>query len=464
MSTTSNRRIASIDILRGITLFMMILCANIGWHSDLPGWMFHCQTPPPTYAFNPDNVGITWVDLVFPIFLFTMGAAFPFALRKKMENGTSTFTLTAGLFRRWFTLSIFAIVLGNAYELSGATVAEWIKNIFRLIIWGVMFMSLVRLDNKPWGKHINNIGLILMIALAVVKVDYFGVPLNRWAADIIIMILANVAFWGGLIWMLTKDSIRLRWLFIAFVAVLKGLSSYTPDVLSWIPDFSAIGWFFRWEYLQYLVIALIGSVIGDMLLNHSRSGHKIEIESRHIIAGFIAIMAVLVQLWGLYVRAVLADLIISAVLGAGFIALTFRQRNIMTDVGYIGFALLLIGIAFDPVDGGIAKDYCNLSYLFTTSGISALMASFLLMIEYRWGAKSLFNGYGLSSCGQNPMLAYTVTTFFISPILALVGFGGWINSICVGSPFWGIVRGIVYTLLMVIVTSFFTKKKLFWRS
>lgn len=464
MSTVVNKRIVSIDILRGITIFMMILCANIGWHSNLPGWMYHCQTPPPTYAFDPTNVGITWVDLVFPIFLFTMGAAFPFALRKKMENGISKFTLTAGLFRRWFTLSIFAIVLGNAYELAGVNISEWIKGLFSLIIWGVMFMSLVRLDNKPWGKHINNIGLILMIALAVIKVDYFGVPLNRWAADIIIMILANVAFWGGLIWMLTKDSLRLRWLFIAFIAALKGLSSYTPEVLAWVPSFAAISWLFNWGYLQYLIIALIGSVIGDMLLNNSRSGHKAEIKGKHIIAGCIAIVAVVVQLWGLYVRAILADFIISAVLGAGFITLTFKQRNTMTNVGYIGFALMLTGIAFDPIDGGIAKDHCNLSYLFTTSGISALMTSFLLMIEYRWGAKNLFGGYGLSSCGQNPMLAYTVTSFFISPLLALCGFGGWINAICVGSPFWGIVRGIVYTLLMVIVTSFFTKNKLFWRS
>ena len=77
--TLGNKRIASIDILRGITIAGMVLCANIGYYSDLPAWMFHAQTPPPTYAFNPDVPGITWVDLVFPFFLFAMGAAFPFA-------------------------------------------------------------------------------------------------------------------------------------------------------------------------------------------------------------------------------------------------------------------------------------------------------------------------------------------------------------------------------------------------
>ena len=90
MSLT-NKRIASIDIVRGITIAGMVLCANIGYYSDLPAWMFHAQTPPPTYAFNPDVPGITWVDLVFPFFIFAMGAAFPFAMRKRMEREKAGF-------------------------------------------------------------------------------------------------------------------------------------------------------------------------------------------------------------------------------------------------------------------------------------------------------------------------------------------------------------------------------------
>ena len=62
-------RIYSIDALRGITIIMMILCASIGYASDLPAWMFHCQVPPPDYVFKPEVRGITWVDLVFPFFI-----------------------------------------------------------------------------------------------------------------------------------------------------------------------------------------------------------------------------------------------------------------------------------------------------------------------------------------------------------------------------------------------------------
>ena len=460
MATNANKRIITIDILRGITIFAMILCANIGYYSNLPAWMFHAQTPPPTYAFNPDLPGITWVDLVFPFFLFTMGAAFPLAMRKKIEKGVSKWEITGNLFRRWLSLTIFAIFLGNAYQIGGSARPDIIKGIFSVALWGVMFMALVRLPDEKKGRLVNNAGLLLTIAMAVISVDYLGLSLSRWNSDIIIMILANVAIFGGLIWMFTSNNIRLRWLILFFIAGLKAISSYTPEALSWVPSFSCIGWFFNWSFLQYLVIAIAGSIVGDKLLDASRAEKKTEIDKWHITASIIALTAMIIQLWGLFTRHILADFIISAALGCTFVAMTYKLRNIVSWLGYFGFAFMLIGIIFDPIDGGITKDYCNLSYMLTTTGMTALTGAFVLALELKWHIK----GRGLSGCGQNPMLAYTVTNFFTGPIIAMCGIGAWLNTICVGSPFWGVVRGLVYTLLMVAVTCFFTKKKLFWRS
>lgn len=460
MATTPSKRIITIDILRGITIFAMILCANIGYYSDLPAWMFHGQTPPPTYAFNPDVPGITWVDLVFPFFLFTMGAAFPLAMRKRLESGVSRWEVTGSLFRRWLTLTIFAIVLGNAYQIGASPRQEFVKGIFSLALWGVMFMSLVRLKDDRKCRLVNNAGMFLLIVMAVIGTDYMGLKLSRWSSDIIIMILANIAIFGGLIWMFTKDNLRLRWLILLFIIAIKALSSYTPEVLAWVPSMGSIGWFFSWGFLQYLVIAVAGSIVGDKLLDHSRSGEAVRIDTYHITAGVIALVAMLVQLWGLFTRHILADFVISAVLGIAFVALTWKRRNIMTWLGYFGFAFMLVGIIFDPIDGGITKDHCNLSYMITTTGMTALTGAFVLALELKWQIK----GRGLSGSGQNPMLAYTVTNFLTGPILTMCGITAWLDAISVGSPFWGVVRGLVFTLLMVAVTCFFTKKKLFWRS
>ena len=459
MAPAATKRIITIDILRGITIFAMILCANI-YFPNLPAWMFHGQTPPPDFGFDPSVKGITWVDLVFPFFLFTMGAAFPLAMRKRLESGTSRWAVAGSLVKRWLILTAFAILLGNAYSIGASPRPDVVKGLFSIVLWGGLFMALVRVKDEKKGAIINLCGLVMLIAMAVLAKTYMGLTLTHWSSDVIIMILANVALAGGLLWMFTKDSLRLRWLVLVFIIALKALSSYAPQALDWVPAMGKIGWFFSWGYMQYLVIALAGSIVGDKLLSHSKSGEKAEIDRWHLTAGCIALAAMLLQLWGLFTRQVLADFIISAVLGAAFVALTWKRRNIMTWLGYFGFGFMLVGIMFDPIDGGITKDYCNLAYMLTTTGMTALTGAFVLALELKWSIK----GRGLSGCGQNPMLAYTVTNFITTPILALLGIGPWLAAQGFASPTWAIINGLTYTLIMVAITCFFTKKKLFWRS
>ena len=466
--TLGNKRIASIDILRGITIAGMVLCANIGYYSDLPAWMFHAQTPPPTYAFNPDVPGITWVDLVFPFFLFAMGAAFPFALRKRMERGESRLSLAGGLVKRWLILTIFALVLGNAYAVGGASRPTWQMQVFNIVLWAALFLALVRVNVSKavegWKKHIgtavNVAGVAMLAALAAVYTGWFGLTLSKGASDIIIMILAVMTIWGGAIWMLTKDSIRLRWLVILLIAAFKALDSYVPAALDFVPSCAAVSWFFSWDWLQYLLIVLPGSIVGDMIMTHSRSGEPLNVDRKGVVAGVLAFVAVLVQLWGLFTRNVLADFCISFVLAVSFVILTWKNRNVYSRVAWTGFALMLAGIALDPVDGGITKDYCNLSYVFTTGGMAALVTAVLLMLEMRFGIKCGF----VAGVGQNPMLAYTVTSFLIGPVLSMTGVLPFIYSLAAGSQFWGVMQGFLITFAMMAVTYAFTKLKLFWRS
>ena len=459
MAPTATKRIIAIDILRGLTIFAMILCANI-YFPNLPAWMFHGQTPPPDFAFDPGVKGITWVDLVFPFFLFTMGAAFPLAMRKRLESGTSRWSVAGSLVKRWVILTAFAILLGNAYMIGASTRPDIVKGLFSVALWGALFLALVRVKDPKKGLIINLSGLTMIIAMTVLAKTYMGLTLNLWNSDVIIMILANIALVGGLLWMFTKDSLRLRWLVLVFIIALKALSSYAPQALDWVPAMSKIGWFFNWGYLQYLVIALAGSIVGDKLLDHARSGQAANIDKWHIAAGIIALAAMIVQLWGLFTRQVPADFIISAVLAVAFVALTWKRRNIMTWLGYFGFAFMLVGIIFDPIDGGITKDYCNLSYMLTTTGMTALTGAFVLALELKWNIK----GRGFSGCGQNPMLAYTVTTFLISPVLAMCGIGPWLFKLGYASAAGAMFCGLTYTLLMVAVTCLFSKLKLFWRS
>jgi predicted acyltransferase len=65
------QRLESLDALRGFAILTMVLSGSIAFGGVLPGWMYHAQVPPPKHVFDPTHPGITWVDLVFPFFLFS---------------------------------------------------------------------------------------------------------------------------------------------------------------------------------------------------------------------------------------------------------------------------------------------------------------------------------------------------------------------------------------------------------
>ncbi|MEI3583140.1 MAG: DUF5009 domain-containing protein [Alistipes shahii] len=82
-----NNRAYAVDILQGLAIVGMVLSGYIAWNPDLPAWLFHAQLPPPSFVFDASVAEITWVDLVFPFFLFSMGAAFPLSLGRRLNRG-----------------------------------------------------------------------------------------------------------------------------------------------------------------------------------------------------------------------------------------------------------------------------------------------------------------------------------------------------------------------------------------
>ena len=131
------------------------------------------------------------------------------------------------------------------------------------------------------------------------KVKFLGIGLSVHKNDIIMMILANVALFGALIWIITRNNLYLRWLAFAIVFILKALDSYLPQGMDFVPGNPGCGWFFNWEWLQYLLIAIPASVVGDLLLREASQVENPKSDNKDAAARCIAITATIVQLWGL---------------------------------------------------------------------------------------------------------------------------------------------------------------------
>ncbi|MBI4473935.1 MAG: DUF5009 domain-containing protein, partial [Acidobacteria bacterium] len=89
MQATPSERLASLDVFRGITIAFMILVNNPGSWSYIYGPLKHA-----------DWHGWTMTDLVFPFFLFIVGASMTLSFAKRQAAGTGTTTLFVQVLRR----------------------------------------------------------------------------------------------------------------------------------------------------------------------------------------------------------------------------------------------------------------------------------------------------------------------------------------------------------------------------
>ena len=95
------RRVLSLDALRGLTIAFMIMVNNNG--SDHAWW----------FMKHADWNGLTPTDLVFPTFLFVVGASIVFAVEARIAKGVTRAQLTVQTVRRAAILFALGLVVNG---------------------------------------------------------------------------------------------------------------------------------------------------------------------------------------------------------------------------------------------------------------------------------------------------------------------------------------------------------------
>jgi predicted acyltransferase len=126
-----------------------------------------------------------------------------------------------------------------------------------------------------------------------------------------------------------------------------------------------------------------------------------------------------------------------------------------------GLFLLFLGLFFESYDGGIKKDPSTYSYYFVCTGMAFLVLVSLMLIEAAGYLKFLISF--LAKVGQNPMIAYTAGNLFLLPFLRITNLEIVLNQLN-QTVFGGLMRGLVFTMAVALITLFFTKKRIFWKT
>lgn len=451
-------RILSLDALRGIAILLMVLSGVIPY-GTLPSWMYHAQKPPPDHIFNPELAGFTWVDFVFPLFLFALGAAIPIAL-----NNVQTFRqILRKTLKRGFFLGSFAIFLQHVrpHTLNPQPDARtWLLALTGFVLLFLMYSRLPEFLNRKVSAILKYGGWTLAIGFMFF---YSGLAQNSFSiyrSDIILVVLTNSAVFGMFIWYLTKHKLMLRF-FVLLILLGLRLSSGEDNWLAAFYNYSPFPWIFKWYYLQYLFIVIPGTVAGEIILNSAepdilgKAGNNQNRKFLLIYFLFLIIgMHFLLQLR-------LVAFSFPLVLVSLYLA---RQKELLQSERQLliwGSLILFAGLVFEPFEGGIKKDPSTLGYYFISAGLAFYLLVALHMVIDTFQKNRYFNL--LVKNGQNPMIAYVAFGNVIWPLLALSGAESLILEFT-SQPWLGFIRGLLYTLLIAYFVRFFSDKRIYWRT
>ena len=182
--TVQNRsgRLASLDILRGFDLFLLLFLQPVLWAageaSDC-GWLHRMLW----YFDHEVWEGFRPWDLVMPLFLFMTGAAMPFSFSKYLSGRKSRRPLYRRIVRRVLVLFLFGmIVQGNLLAFDPDHIYIY-TNTLQAIAVGYLIAALLMLNFRAGGQLAATLLLLVIYSLPMlIRGDY--TPEGNFAFDV----------------------------------------------------------------------------------------------------------------------------------------------------------------------------------------------------------------------------------------------------------------------------------------
>ena len=157
----SNERVLSIDAFRGITILVMIFVNELAGVHDIPQWMKHMPR---------DADAMSFVDVVFPGFLFIVGMSIPFAISLRLKSRASFIQLQQHILFRTLGLLVLGFFMVNAEggydeKAMGISINLWSLLFFAAVI---LIWKVYRPSNKALIYTLRAVGFIILIILAFI--------------------------------------------------------------------------------------------------------------------------------------------------------------------------------------------------------------------------------------------------------------------------------------------------------
>ena len=389
----SKQRILSIDALRGITILLMVFVNELAGMRDIPVWMKHMPA---------DADAMSFVDVVFPAFLFIVGMSIPFAINNRLAKGKFMQLQQHILFRTLglLVLGFFLVNAEGGYDeaLMPLSIHLWMLLVFvcAILIWKVYYT-----ENKTLIYTLRAIGIIGLIILAFIYKGENGASITpRWWG--ILGLIGWAYLYSCIFYQLCKGN---KYLLTALIAVC--VAFYAIGSMESVKDSTSLYWISAQKgNAAHTSIVLSGIVLTLIFFDETK---PVTIKTRFIQA---FVFTVLLFTAGYFLRPYFKISKIHAtptwcLYSAGFCCIIFaflywlidmkknkRWTNflkpaasnplltyIIPDIIYFLTALLGISLLPDSLSYGWIGIIWSLIFAFLVLGIAALLTKWKLRLQ-----------------------------------------------------------------------------------
>ena len=158
MKTASLQRVASVDVLRALTMFLMLFVNDIPSLTNIPHWLEHAD-------MNEDMLGFS--DTIFPAFLFCMGMSISFAIQNRYKKGDTHLQVVMHIFWRTVALVAMGLFSVNSGGVDGLSHA-WFSILMVIgffLTWGVYPKVEGKKKFLYTGMKITGVSLLTFLVL-----------------------------------------------------------------------------------------------------------------------------------------------------------------------------------------------------------------------------------------------------------------------------------------------------------
>ena len=148
----------SIDMLRGLTMLLMVFVNDLWSVTDVPHFLEHI-------SHGEDGMGVA--DAVFPMFLFAMGMSIPYAIERRFAKGYTGESTLGHILSRSFALILMGVFIVNS-ETDFTSTVGYGYDAYRLLMVAAFFMiwNQYKKDSKI-KKWLQMVGVATQSFLAI---------------------------------------------------------------------------------------------------------------------------------------------------------------------------------------------------------------------------------------------------------------------------------------------------------